>query len=61
MLMKIQWYMGDNIPGKPREPYIYMGGVPNYHKALNDSAKNNFAGFKLQKGKDVFEDGCTGV
>lgn len=45
--MNSQWYMGDNIPGKPREPYIYMGGVPNYYKAINDSAKNNYAGFKF--------------
>lgn len=54
--MNIKWYMGDNIPGKRREPYIYLGGVPNYHQAINDSAKNNYAGFKLQREKHVTRD-----
>lgn len=40
--------MGDNIPGKPREPYIYLGGVPNYYNTLNDSAENGYRGFKLK-------------
>lgn len=39
--------MGDNIPGKTREPYVYLGGVPNYYKILQQSADNGFAGFKL--------------
>lgn len=37
--------MGDNIPGKPREPYIYLGGVPNYLKTINESEQNAYAGF----------------
>lgn len=41
--------MGDNFPGKPREPYIYLGGVPNYYKALNDSAESDYAGFEFRK------------
>lgn len=61
MLTNIQWYMGDNIPGKPREPYIYMGGVPNYYKAINDSAKNNYTGFKLQREGGGYRGGCIGV
>lgn len=39
--------MGDNIPGKPREPYIYLGGVPSYIQAIQTSARDNYAGFKL--------------
>ncbi|KAG9676690.1 FAD/NAD(P)-binding domain-containing protein, partial [Aureobasidium melanogenum] len=39
------WYMGDNIPGKTREPLIYLGGVPNYYKLLNECAANNYEGF----------------
>ncbi|KAG9815671.1 FAD/NAD(P)-binding domain-containing protein, partial [Aureobasidium melanogenum] len=38
------WYMGDNIPGKRRECLIYLGGVPNYHKLLNECAANNYEG-----------------
>ncbi|KAF1946450.1 FAD/NAD(P)-binding domain-containing protein [Clathrospora elynae] len=41
-----QWYMGDNIPGKPREPLIYLGGVPNYYKAISDVAADGYRGFE---------------
>ncbi|KAH6652042.1 cyclohexanone 1,2-monooxygenase-like protein [Truncatella angustata] len=41
-------YMGDNIPGKPREPLIYLGGVPKYYKALSDVAANNYTGFHFE-------------
>lgn len=26
------WYMGANIPGKPRESLNYTGGVPRYNR-----------------------------
>lgn len=42
------WYMGDNIPGKPREPLLYLGGVPNYYKTLNDVASNGYPGFMFE-------------
>ncbi|KAK7962103.1 uncharacterized protein PG986_002928 [Apiospora aurea] len=42
------WYMGDNIPGKPREPLLYLGGVPAYYKTLGEAAKNGYTGFKLE-------------
>ena len=42
------WYMGDNIPGKTREPLIYLGGVPTYYKFINDCAVSNYEGFKLE-------------
>lgn len=31
------WYLGANIPGKPREPLNYLGGIPMYMKACWDS------------------------
>ncbi|KAF5571674.1 cyclopentanone 1 2-monooxygenase, partial [Fusarium phyllophilum] len=34
------WYMGDNIPGKPRECLIYLGGIPTYTKTLKDCTEN---------------------
>lgn len=39
--------MGDNIPGKVREPLIYLGGVPMYYKTIGDCAKEGYLGFKL--------------
>ncbi|KAF1847797.1 FAD/NAD(P)-binding domain-containing protein [Cucurbitaria berberidis CBS 394.84] len=41
------WYMGTNIPGKPREPLIYLGGVPTYYKTINEAAANGYTGFSL--------------
>lgn len=42
------WYMGDNIPGKMREPLIYLGGVPTYYNFINDCAASNYEGFELE-------------
>lgn len=39
------WYMGANIPGKPREPLNYLGGLPLYQKECRDVLNNDFAGF----------------
>lgn len=41
------WYMGDNIPGKTREPLIYLGGVPAYYKAINECATKSYDGFEF--------------
>ena len=42
------WYMGDNIPGKRREPLIYLGGVPTYYKIINQCADAGYKGFHLK-------------
>lgn len=42
------WYMGDNIPGKRREPLVYLGGVPTYYKTINACAASGYEGFELQ-------------
>ena len=39
------WYMGANIPGKRREPLIYLGGMQNWWKACTD-ALENWEGFE---------------
>jgi len=39
--------MGDNIPGKKRQPLLYLGGVPAYCGILNDVAKDGYQGFDL--------------
>lgn len=42
------WYMGDNIPGKPRQPLIFLGGVHTYHAKLSECAERGYAGFRLK-------------
>ncbi|KAG4073770.1 hypothetical protein HA402_000994 [Bradysia odoriphaga] len=41
------WYQGANIPGKPREPLSFAGGIPAYLSILNECAANNYEGFVL--------------
>jgi len=41
------WYMGANVPGKPRVFLPYVGGFPAYVEACNDIAANNYRGFAL--------------
>ncbi|KAK6223448.1 hypothetical protein LQW54_000566 [Pestalotiopsis sp. IQ-011] len=43
------WYMGDNIPGKPREPLIYLGGVHTYYKTLNEVAAGGYTGYSFDE------------
>lgn len=42
------WYMGDNIPGKPRVAMPYVGGVGTYRAICDKVAANDFLGFKRQ-------------
>jgi cyclohexanone monooxygenase len=42
------WYMGANIPGKPRVFMPYVGGVPAYTKRVQESVKNGYEGFILR-------------
>ena len=39
------WYMGANIPGKPREQLNYAGGFPLYQKELQGTLDDGFRGF----------------
>jgi cation diffusion facilitator CzcD-associated flavoprotein CzcO len=41
------WYMGANIPGKPRVFMPYVGGVGNYRLKCDEIAANNYEGFEL--------------
>ena len=41
------WYLGANIPGKPRVFMPYAGGMAHYRKICADVAANNYQGFKL--------------
>jgi cyclohexanone monooxygenase len=41
------WYMGANIPGKPRLFLPYIGGVGNYRRKCAEVAANGYDGFEL--------------
>ncbi len=43
------WYLGANIPGKPRSPLFYFGGAGAYAQKLDSVAANDFEGFILSK------------
>ena len=42
------WYLGVNIPGKPRVFMPYIGGFPRYVEKCNEVAGNGYAGFLLR-------------
>jgi len=43
------WYMGANIPGKPRVFMPYVGGANVYRKKCNAVAANRYEGFELRR------------
>jgi cation diffusion facilitator CzcD-associated flavoprotein CzcO len=45
------WYMGDDVPGKPRMMYPYLGGVPQYGAKLQAIAAAGYEGLSLTKRK----------
>ncbi|WP_284988104.1 MULTISPECIES: flavin-containing monooxygenase [unclassified Arthrobacter] len=45
------WYMGANIPGKPRKCLVYLGGAPTYRKICADVVKGGYKGFVLDGAK----------
>lgn len=43
------YYMGDEVPGKPRVFMMYAGGLRNYRRILVDTARDDYAGFELTR------------
>ena len=41
------WYMGANIPGKPRVFLPYVGGTNTYRRICDDIAADGYRGFTL--------------
>ena len=41
------WYMGANIPGKPRVFMPYVGGIGTYRRECDDVAKSGYQGFAV--------------
>ena len=44
------WYLGANIPGKPRVFMPYAGGVGTYREKCNEVVDNDYEGFILDSG-----------
>ena len=42
------WYMGANIPGKPRIFMPYIGGVGVYRRICNEVAAKGYDGFLME-------------
>jgi acetyl esterase/lipase/cation diffusion facilitator CzcD-associated flavoprotein CzcO len=41
------WYMGANVPGKPRVFFPYVGGVDKYRAACDEVIARDYLGFRL--------------
>src|SRR5262245_10550031 len=46
------WYMGANVPGKPRVFMPYIGGFPRYDDICRDVAADDYRGFTLTPATD---------
>jgi cation diffusion facilitator CzcD-associated flavoprotein CzcO len=46
-MAKHSWYLGANIPGKPRVFMPYAGGMVRYREICNDVVARGYAGFAL--------------
>jgi cation diffusion facilitator CzcD-associated flavoprotein CzcO/acetyl esterase/lipase len=55
------WYMGANVPGKPRVFYPYIGGVDRYRAACDEVRASDYLGFHLSGpgGKSQLKDGVV--
>ncbi len=45
------WYLGSNIPGKPRRFLLYVAGYPGYKAVTEEVAAKGYEGFVLDKAK----------
>ncbi|HWH97651.1 MAG TPA: alpha/beta hydrolase fold domain-containing protein [Pseudolysinimonas sp.] len=44
---KSSWYMGANIPGKPRRVLLFLGGIPLYRAMCAEVAAEHYGGFTI--------------
>ena len=42
------WYVGSNVPGKPRRVLAYTGGVGTYRRKCDEVAAGGYQGFAMQ-------------
>jgi cation diffusion facilitator CzcD-associated flavoprotein CzcO len=50
------WYMGANVPGKPRMFMPYAGGLNKYTEICNQVAAKDYEGFIIRQGDRVLSD-----
>ena len=53
------WYMGANVPGKPRVMFPYIGGVGRYRLACDEVVNRGYLGFELAGEKQQRNDGVV--
>lgn len=41
------WYLGSNVPGKPRRVLSYIGGVGTYRQKCDEEAANGYPAFRI--------------
>jgi len=46
------WYMGSNVPGKPRVLMPYIGGVGVYREECDAIVADNYRGFITRDAKE---------
>ncbi len=51
------WYMGANVPGKPRVFLPYVGGVGRYRQVCDDVIAQGWLGFRFSDGRTECNDG----
>jgi len=44
----VSWYLGSNVPGKPRRVLSYTGGVGTYRQKCAEVAASGYQGFAMQ-------------
>jgi cyclohexanone monooxygenase len=47
------WYIGANVPGKPRVFMPYLGGVDAYQAKCREVAKAGYAGFSVEREESI--------
>jgi cyclohexanone monooxygenase len=52
------WYLGANVPGKPKVFLPYLGGHGNYRKKCDDVAAAGYEGFSLTRAKELETEGA---
>jgi cyclohexanone monooxygenase len=55
------WWVGANIPGKPRNLYPYVGGVGTYRQICDAVAAHDYDGFTVGSGGAATAGEFTGV
>lgn len=43
------WFLGANVPGKPQDLLVYMGGGPQYQEHCRQAEETGYASFRSQK------------